>query len=206
MATMKKLREKPEIHTSEPDAPEIRDPRATQVEILDRFLGSDLADLCQATVDAVIDGQGFGWVKPPATSTLEAYWRGVLLMPDRTLLVARFDGAIVGTLQLVRPPKNNEAGAFAAEVMTFFIASWARGHGLGRGLLAQAEALARREGFKTLDTSIRGNRVAAIALAEGSGFKRWGTKERYARVDNHYLPGYFYSKNIDVPDIKKSDI
>ena len=184
---MKKLRE----------VQEFRDPQATQVEILDSFVGSDLADLCQATIDAIVDGQGFGWIKPPAVSTLEAYWRGVLLMPDRTLLVARYNGAIVGTLQLVRPPRNNEAGAFAAEVTTFFIASWARGHGLARGLLGEAEVLARSEGFKALDVSIRGDRTVAILLAEASGFKRWGTKERYALVDGAYLPGHFYSKNID---------
>lgn len=176
-----------------------RDPQATEVEVLDRFVGSDLADLCQATIDAVIDGQGFGWIKPPAMTTLEAYWRGVLLMPDRTLLVARFNGAIVGTLQLVRPPRNNEAGAFAVEVVTFFIAPWARGHGLARGILGEAEALARAEGFTSLDVSIRGDRTAAILLAEAWGFKRWGTKERYAQVDGRYLPGHFYTKNIDTP-------
>lgn len=188
---MKKLRK----------SPVPRDPQATEVDILDSFVGSDLADLCQATIDAIIDGQGFGWIKPPSASTLEAYWRGVLLMPDRTLLVARYNGAIVGTLQLVRPPKNNEAGAFAAEVMTFFIASWARGHGLARGLLGEAEALARAEGFKTLDVSIRGDRTVAILLAEASGFKRWGTKERYALVEGRYLPGHFYTKNIDTPNL-----
>lgn len=186
------------------EIPGFRDPTATQVEILDSFVGTDLADLCQATADAVIDGQGFGWIKPPAVASLEAYWRGVLLMPDRTLFVARLGGSIVGTLQLVRPPKNNEAGAFAAEVMTFFIAPWARGYGLGRGLLSDAEALARHEGFKVLDVSIRGDRTAAIKLAEVSGFRRWGTKEHYALIDGKYLPGHFYTKTISPIEIDQA--
>ncbi len=174
-----------------------KDPSATEVEKTETLTGQDMADLCEATIEAIVDGQGFGWIKPPSTSTLEAYWRGVLLMPDRSLFIARLEGTICGTLQLVRPPSNNEAGAFAAEVTTFFTAPWARGHGLARGLLEQAESTARAEGFRTLDVSVRGDRSAAIALAEAWGFRQWGTKERFAMVDGTFLPGHFYSKNID---------
>ncbi len=35
-------------------------------------------------------------------------------MPERLLFVGRLDGIIVGSAQLVRPPRNNEAQAFAA--------------------------------------------------------------------------------------------
>jgi len=170
---------------------------ATATGELSEFVGNDLSELCQATVDAIIDGQGFNWVKPPSGGTLEAYWRGVLLIPERTLFVARFKGAIVGTLQLIRPAPNNESGAFAVEFSTFFVAPWARGHGLARSLMANAEALARREGFKALEVNVRADREAAIALAEGSGFQRWGTKERYAWVNDRYLAGHYYVKYLD---------
>lgn len=177
--------------------PEKRRPAITAVEEVTQFRGSDLDELCQATVEAITDGQGFSWIKPPARSTLEAYWRGVLLIPDRTLYVARFNGAIVGTLQLIRPPSNNETGAFAVEIGTFFVAPWARGHGLARALMAEAEARARREGFQVLEVHVRADRDAAIKLAEAGGFKHWATKERYARIDGKYLPGHYYVKYLD---------
>ncbi len=60
---------------------------------------------------AIIDGGGFGWVNPPGRMALETYFRGVLLVPERELFVARLDGHVVGSAHLVRPPRNNEAQA-----------------------------------------------------------------------------------------------
>ena len=40
---------------------------------------------------------------------LETYFRGVLLVPERELFLARLDGLVVGSAHLVRPPRNNEA-------------------------------------------------------------------------------------------------
>lgn len=169
----------------------------TDSEELAEFAAGDLEALCEATVEAIVEGQGFSWLKPPAPSTLEAYWRGVLLIPERTLFVARLNGRIVGTVQLVRPARNNEQGAFSAEVATFFIAPWARGYGLARGLLRDVENKARREGFTTLEVNVRADRRAAIALAEANGFVKWATKERYAWVGGSYLPGHYYIKYLD---------
>jgi hypothetical protein len=44
---------------------------------------------------------------------LETYFRGVLLVPERELFLARLDGHVVGSAHLVRPPRNNEAQATA---------------------------------------------------------------------------------------------
>ena len=134
----------------------------TRVERLEAFSDVDLENLCDATCEAVIDGEGFGWVTPPPRHNLEAFWRGVLLVPERALFVARLDGIIVGSIQLVRPPNNNQAGAFAASLATFFIAPWARGHGLARGLLNEAIEVARKKGFRVLDLDVRADRSAAI--------------------------------------------
>ncbi|MDA5194600.1 GNAT family N-acetyltransferase [Govanella unica] len=169
----------------------------TETQELKTFQGSDLEDLCNATIEAIVDGEGFSWIKPPSMSALQAYWRGVLLIPERTLFVARLSGELVGTAQLIRPPSNNETGAFSVEVGTFFVAPWARGHGLARSLLADAEARARQDGFKSLEVNVRADREAAMSLAEGSGFTRWATKERYALIDGTYLPGHFYVKYLD---------
>ncbi|MFN4311545.1 MAG: GNAT family N-acetyltransferase [Ferrovibrio sp.] len=158
-------------------------------------LGDDEIDeLCEAAEKAIIDGNGFGWLKVPPRRVLESYWRGVLLMPQRDLFVARLDGAIVGSAQLLRPPPNNEAQAHSATLTTFFIAPWARGHGLARGLVKVVEDTAREAGFRQIDLDFRATQTAAIQLCEQAGYKRWGTKAHYAFVDGVYVDGYFYTK------------
>lgn len=168
--------------------------------VIDRmtaFSDDELDELCEATAEAIVDGNGFGWLRPPHRRVLESYWRGVLLVPERELYVARLEGRIVGSAQLMRPPPNNEACAHAAEITTFFIAPWARGHGLARGLLAAAEDAARAHGYRQLDLDVRATQEAAIKLYEDCGFRRWGEHDRYARVDGHYVAGYFYTKPLE---------
>jgi ribosomal protein S18 acetylase RimI-like enzyme len=163
------------------------------VEKIEALSDDELDELCDAAEKAIIDGNGFGWLKVPPRGVLERYWRGVLLMPQRDLFVARLDGAVVGSTQLLRPPPNNEAQAHSAQLTSFFIAPDARGHGLARGLIKLAEDTARTGGFRQIDLDIRATQQAAIQLAEGAGYKRWGIKPGYAYVD-----GYFYSKPLVV--------
>ena len=73
------------------------------VELIHSLKSSDLNDLCDAAEAAIIDGGGFGWLAPPPRDVLEAYWKGVLLIPERDLLVGRLDGVIAGSCQVLRP-------------------------------------------------------------------------------------------------------
>lgn len=171
--------------------------KITRVDEAEKFEGNDLAEMCALTSDAIVDGEGFLWVKVPPLRILENYWNGVLLVPERSLYLARLDGRIVGTAQLLRPSTNNESGAFAAQITTFIIAAWARGHGLARGMMQRLEDVARERGYTSLDLDVRSDRVAAINLFEAHGFERWGIKPRYARIQGRYISGYYYSKFLD---------
>ncbi len=166
------------------------------VERLERFEGSDLADLCDATETAILDGGGFGWLKPPPRDVLERYWQGVVLVPERELLVGRHDGTIGGSVQLVRPPRNNEAQAFAASITINFVAPWARGHGMAKDLTEAVEGAARQHGFRVLNLDVRETQTAAIRLYESLGYERWGTNPFYARVRGKLIAGYYYSKRL----------
>ena len=53
------------------------------VELLTKYTGTDLDDLCEATESAIEEGGGFGWVKVPPRQVLENYWKGLLLVPER---------------------------------------------------------------------------------------------------------------------------
>ncbi len=86
---------------------------------------------------------------------METYFRGVLLVPERELFVARLNGEIVGSAILVRPPRNNEAQAFAASLMHSYIAPYARGHGLARMLTEAVEDRARELGYHILNLDVR---------------------------------------------------
>lgn len=169
------------------------------VDRLDDFNDGDLAGLCDATETGILAGGGFGWLAPPPREVLERYWRGVLLVPERQLFVGRLDGTIAGTAQLVRPPRNNEAQAFAAGITTNFVAPWARGHGLARQLTVAVEDAARAEGFYFLNLDVRATQDAAIQLYESLGYVRWGTNPHYAMVDREIVAGYYYSKRLRPP-------
>ncbi|MEZ5648717.1 MAG: GNAT family N-acetyltransferase [Alphaproteobacteria bacterium] len=163
-------------------------------EEIHRLDSADLSDLCDATEAAIFDGGGFGWIKPPDRFILEQYWRGVLLIPERELYVGRLDGVIAASLQLVRPPRNSEAAKFRAEIQSFFVAPWARGHGLARLILATAEARAAVLGFDQLNLDVRETQTRAIEVYEANGWIRWGTNPRYAQVGDRMLTGFYYYK------------
>ncbi len=166
------------------------------VERLREFQAGDLNDLCDATDAAIEGGGGFGWVKLPARDILERYWQGVLVMPARELFVARLDGVICGTCQLVKPPVNNEAQSFAVQFTTNFVAPWARGHGLAKLLILEAEKYAKSEGFEVINLDLRETLVQAMTLYENLGYKRIGEHPYYAKVDGQVLKGYYYTKSI----------
>ncbi len=167
------------------------------VERIKTLSTSDLNDLCDATDAAIKGGGGFGWLKLPARETLERYWQGVLVMPSRDLFVARLDGVICGTCQLVKPPVNNEAQRFALQLTTNFVAPWARGYGLAKKLIEVAETSARDDGFGVINLDVRETMEAAISLYESNGFVRIGTNPYYAKVDGKMVQGHYYTKLID---------
>ncbi len=172
-------------------------PHALAVEIATRIEEHDLQDLCEATNAAIVEGGGFGWVQAQDRAALARHFRGVLLVPDRTLFLARLDGTVVGSAQLVRPPRNNEAQAFAAQLTHAYIAPYARGFGLARRLVERVEQHAAAAGFRVLNLDVRATQVRAIALFESLGYVRWGTHPAYARVDGRTVAGHHYYKLLE---------
>jgi ribosomal protein S18 acetylase RimI-like enzyme len=164
------------------------------VERLTEFTDEDLHALCEAANAAIIEGGGFGWVNPQPRTSLESYFKGVLLVPERQLFIGRLDGTIVGAAQLVRPPRNNEAQAFAATLQHSFIAPYARGHGIARMMTRRVEETARALGYHILNLDVRETQEAAIALYESLGYIRWGVHPAYARVGGRTIRGIYYYK------------
>lgn len=165
--------------------------------IIESLDTGNLLQLCEATRESIAVGEGFSWLNIPEERVLENYWKGVVLMRERTLFVARMDGQIAGCAQLVRPPASNEAGSFRGEIVNFFIAPWARGYGLAKSLIKNIEDFAIAQGCRSLEISMRSDQLAAIAVCEWLGMEKFGEKKRFASIDNVFLPGYFYAKDLD---------
>lgn len=170
------------------------DPAPTVELVEGELTPADLNDLCDATDAAIEGGGGFGWVELPSREVLERHWQGVITMPARMLFVARLDGVICGTCQLVKPPKNNEAQAHAVLLKTNFVAPWARGHGLATMLIEEAEKAAKAEGFSVINLDVRETMDSAITLYESLGFERIGEHPHYAEVNGETIRGFYYFK------------
>lgn len=174
------------------------------IEPVESLSDSDLADLCDAAEIAILDGGGFGWLSPPPREVMERFWRGVLLVPERSLFVGRLDGRIGGSAQLVCAPRNNEAQQGIATITINFVAPWARGHGMARELTLACEGAARREDVVFINLDVRETQEAAIQLYESLGYERWGTNPNYATIDGHSVTGYYYTKALRRPGGRKS--
>lgn len=167
----------------------------TEIKAVESLDTRELDELCDATGAAIEDGGGFGWLIPPPRQVMEGYYKGVVLVPGRTLFVGLLDGVVAGSAQLSRPTRNNEAQAAACTLMSAFVAPWARGHGLARKLTEAVEKQARAEGFGMINLDVRETQKAAIYVYESMGYVHWGSHPLYARLaDGTIVPGRFYYK------------
>jgi ribosomal protein S18 acetylase RimI-like enzyme len=166
------------------------------IEIADAISPADLNDLCDATEAAIEAGDAFGWVKVPDRSILERYWRGVQMIPERHILLARVDGVVCGATQISVPTRHNQAQAFSVSLIRTFIAPYVRNLGAGRRLVSTAEKLALEMGYKVVQLDVRETQEAAIHLYESMGYVRWGANPAYAMINNRMIKGFYYSKNI----------
>ena len=167
---------------------------ALDVERVTEWQDGDLPALCEAADAAIIEGGGFGWLRSPGRAALERYFEGVILVPERSLFLARLDGVAMGAAQLVRPPRNNEAQAFGATLTHAFVAPYARGHGLARLLTTRVEDAARAMGYQVLNLDVRETQEPAIRMYETLGYERWGEHPAYARVGGRTVRGLFFYK------------
>ena len=166
-----------------------------KIENLKFISDLDLADLCNITEQAIKAGGGFGWLKTPPRETLKKYWKGMVVVQNRILIAGRLNGAIAGALQLGLQPLNNEAQKNIININSHFVAPWARGYGLAKNMIDEAEIVAKKNDATCLQLDIRETQEAAIQLFISKGYIRWGENPNYAVVDGEIIKGlYFYKK------------
>ena len=94
-------------------------------------------------------------------------------------LVARAGRTISGWAALSRVSQRS-AYAGVAE-MSVYVASWARGKGVGSALMRAAIEESERCGIWTLQGSIFAENVASLKLVESAGFRQVGVRERIGK-------------------------
>jgi len=166
------------------------------VETLKKINDVDLADLCNITEQAIKAGGGFGWLSIPPRTVLKKYWNGTTLIDYKRLIVGRLNGDIAGTLQLSFQPPNNEAQKNIAKIQSHFVAPWARGYGLAKSMIDFAEKNSKENGSKCIQLNIRETQDAAIQLFKSKGFTQWGENPFYALVNDKFIKGLYFYKNI----------
>jgi ribosomal protein S18 acetylase RimI-like enzyme len=115
---------------------------------------------------------------PPDRASLAA----IVASPATTILIARSEGVIVGTLTLALFRIPTGIRAWIEDVI---VDESVRGRGTGQALTVEALRIARAAGAKTVDLTSRPSREAAGRLYEKVGFQIRGTRVyRYAVADS----------------------
>ena len=153
-------------------------------------------ELTEVLLDAVDDNAGISFMKGLTHADAAAWWRKVIasLSPRATLLVARDDRGIVGTVQLQPAwPPNQPHRADVAKLM---VHRRGRGNGVARALMTELERHAREQKFTllVLDTCKGG---AAEKLYTSMGWKRIGEVPRFAlNPDGSWCDTVFFYKEL----------
>ncbi len=142
----------------------------------------DLDALAEVLHAAVHAGASVSFVLPFSLEDARAFWLEKIApgvrSGGRRVLLARVDGEIVGTVQLILDTPPNQS--HRAEVAKLLVHPKSRRLGIGRALMRELEDVARREGrtLLTLDTRT-GDK--AEPLYRSMGYVLAGVIPQYAR-------------------------
>lgn len=128
---------------------------------------------------AALAGQ-LGYPSTPAA--IGARWEALARLPDHAVLVAEAGGRVVGWVHVGR--RILLVSDPVVEVLGLVVDEACRGRGLGRALLAAAEAWARGRGESRVVLRSNVKREAAHAFYLGTGY----THEKSQKVFGKELP------------------
>ncbi|MEU1125207.1 GNAT family N-acetyltransferase [Streptomyces sp. NPDC005899] len=154
-------------------------------------------ELAALLIETVEGGASVGFLAPLDRSTAASWWRERAAAVDAGHLqvwIARDGERVAGTIGLVKPALPN--ARHRAEVAKLMVCPSARGHGIGRALLAAAERSAADEGLSLLilDTETGS---PAERLYRSAGWTECGSVPAYAGDPQSVLqPTTFYYKAV----------
>lgn len=156
-----------------------------------------LPALAEVLSDCVEGGASVGFMQPFRPQDAEPFWEDAAAAVDRgetVLIVAEVAGRAVGTVQLGIGTMPNQP--HRADIRKLLVHRDARGLGLSRRLMEEAEAEAVRRGRRVLvlDTATG---EPAEAIYERFGWTRAGVVPDYALMpDGRYCDTTFFYKHL----------
>jgi GNAT superfamily N-acetyltransferase len=138
---------------------------------------ADLPALADLLVEAVAGGASIGFMIGLAPAEALAFWTARLETPGLVILVAHDGGTLLGTVSLATGQPPNQP--HRADVQKLIVAGTAQRQGIGRQLMAAAEAEARALGRMTLVLDTVPDSAAAI-LYDRCGWTRIGSIADFA--------------------------
>jgi GNAT superfamily N-acetyltransferase len=109
-------------------------------------------------------------VEHPLPQDYYAAFDAIAASPSNGLYVAEIDGEIAGTLQLTFIPGLDYVGSERMQIEAVRVARQRRNAGLGKAMIAQAIAIARRRGCQRVELTSSASRKDAHRFYEGLGF------------------------------------
>jgi GNAT superfamily N-acetyltransferase len=151
--------------------------------------------LSRILIDCVEGGGGVSFLHPLAPEKSDQFWRGEVIPAvaagNTALLVARADGEIVGTVQVILGMRENQP--HRGEIAKLLVAPTARRKGVARALMEAAQHLAAASGkiLLLLDTETGSN---ADQLYRSMGWQEVGIVPNFALTNHGVLctVTYFY--------------
>ena len=151
-------------------------PLATRIEIRD-LRSSDWPEVAAIYEDGIRTGNAtFEVVVPGWEAWDDAH-------PEHRL-VAELDGRVAGWAAL--SPVSGRACYRGVAEESVYVASWAQGHGVGRGLLSSLVARSEDAGIWTLEAGILPENKPSLRLHLGCGFRLVGVRERIGELDGEW--------------------
>ena len=177
--------------------------KSTLINKVDSLSAKEIAELCKAAKETIANNMsfslGFNYANIPEEELLRRYFLGALLVPEREQFICKLDGVVAGYLELFRPSNKQVTKNFSAEVINHFVTPWARGNGIAKKMLLFAERTAKKNGISVLKLSVRDSLTEARSLYINSGYKQWGSCDKYEKIGDQYMTGhYFYKELTDV--------
>jgi GNAT superfamily N-acetyltransferase len=156
-----------------------------------------VSELASVLVDCVAGGASVSFMEGYSQGEAEGFFSRVaesVGAGGRVLFAAFVDGKLVGTAQLVTDVPLNQL--HRADVAKMLVHRSARGHGLGKALLAAVEAEAKAQG-KTLLTLDTMSDSVAEKMYSAAGYVKAGIVPDYAAFPDGSLgPTTFFYKVI----------
>ncbi len=132
-------------------------------------------------------GEEYGDAASLASGQINRRWQWET--SNDNFILGAFDPELVGTVALARDEGTRKR--HKAEVWSVFVAAEAQGKGIGRALMQELIALARRiEGLEQLYLGVDVNNVPAIRLYESLGFTRYAHERHAMKLGKQYVDEY----------------